>query len=205
MRTIRFVDGFNTSNLGDCNNSVFGLKWFHIPTWFSILTDVPRDAHLCQDSFALFHPSSRCALVFSRYFRSARSAFEKRVREEGERGRRPGTCNEGETKARPSARVSREIQKKTSNPFSHPLPVYIARMVTAVYRRVVLRQRSAIHSQMKIETTIINALRIDERLVIDRSPRLSRWLQFLCQVFPLFSISIIITLQEQHEKHVLTR
>lgn len=155
-----------SSNPDDCNNSVSGLKWSRIPWRDFQYWQTCLETRTCVRT--LFHPSSRRALVFSRYFRSARSAFEERVRG-GQR--RPRYLQRGWDKGAPVRESSTRFKRRRLTPSRTPCPSISPEW----WQRVVLRQRSAIRSQMKILTIVVNAVRIGERLAIDRSPR-----EFLC-------------------------
>lgn len=90
--------------------------------------------------------------------------------------RRPGYLQRGWDKGAPVRESSTRFKRRRLTPSRTPCPSISPEW----WRRVVLRQRSAIRSQMKILTTIVNAVRIGERLAIDRS--------LLPRVFPLFSL-----------------
>lgn len=134
---------------------------------------MPRDAHLCQDSFSPLFTLRRDALSFSpATFVPPEVPLRSAPVGEGTTSSPVLATRVRQRSDRP--REFHEIQKKTTNPFSRA-PHYLSispEWVTAVSSSGFIRERSVIRSQVKILTTIINAVRIGERLVIDRSPRI---------------------------------
>lgn len=126
------------------NNSGSGLKLPRTSAWFSILTDVPRDA---LEPF--FSHSLRSELSFSFTFPP-----EVLLRSIRTSPRLPVLARVKQRGAHP--REFHEIQKKTANPFSPLLsaPFRSCRSwsLQRWYHRLVLRQKP-IRSQVKIVTT----------------------------------------------------